>query len=62
MKYLKDVRETLHLTQEQMAKRINYSKSHYVQVEDGFSKPSYEFLKRVFDLNNGKINMNNFFQ
>ncbi|QER67604.1 helix-turn-helix domain-containing protein [Paucilactobacillus nenjiangensis] len=62
MKYLKDVRKNLKLTQPQMAEKLNYSKSHYIQVENEFTKPSFEFLQRVFDLAEGKIDMNKFFQ
>lgn len=62
MKYLKDVRKQLGLTQQQFSERLGFSKSHCIQVEDGYTTPSYTFLKRVFDLAEGKIDMNKFFK
>lgn len=50
---LKVFREKHGLTQEEMAVKLQVSKSHYVNIERGVYDPSYEFLERfskVFEL------------
>lgn len=43
---LKLFREKQNLTQEEMAKKLNISKSHYVSVELGQVDPSFGLLER----------------
>ncbi|MGX7417774.1 helix-turn-helix domain-containing protein [Carnobacterium gallinarum] len=57
MDYLKMFRRQKKITQKEMAKILEYSYSHYVKVENGFTNPSYDFLLKIkniyvdFDLN-----------
>ena len=44
MDKLREFRESLHLSQKNMAKRIGVSPSYYYKVESGYQNPSYEFL------------------
>ena len=44
---LKEFRDNLGLTQNQMADEIGVSKSYYSKVESGFQKPSFEFLRKL---------------
>ena len=44
---LKEFRDNLGLTQNQMAEEIGVSKSYYSKVESGFRKPSFEFLRKL---------------
>lgn len=44
---LKEFRDNLGITQNQMADEIGVSKSYYSKVESGFQKPSFEFLKKL---------------
>lgn len=44
---LKEFRDNLGLTQNQMAEEIGVSKSYYSKVESGFQKPSFEFLRKL---------------
>lgn len=44
---LKEFRDNLGLTQNQMADEIGVSKSYYSKVESGFQKPSFGFLRKL---------------
>ena len=44
---LKEFRDNLGLTQNQMAEEIGVSKSYYSKVESDFQKPSFEFLRKL---------------
>lgn len=44
---LKEFRDNLGLTQNQMADEIGVSKSYYSKVESDFQKPSFEFLRKL---------------
>ena len=46
MEKLREFRESLHLSQKNMAKRIGISPSYYYKVESGYQNPSYEFLAK----------------
>ena len=46
MDKLRDFRESLHMSQKNMAKRIGVSPSYYYKVESGYQNPSYEFLAK----------------
>ncbi|MGE5630249.1 MAG: helix-turn-helix transcriptional regulator [Caulobacteraceae bacterium] len=49
---LKAARESSKLTQEQVAKKLNYSKSHYCMIENGQRGISVEkamILSKLFD-------------
>lgn len=46
MDKLREFRESLHLSQKNMAKRIGVSPSYYYKVESGYQNPSYEFLAK----------------
>lgn len=60
--YLKQIRNELGVTQVKLAEKLGYSSSHCIKVEGGYVKPSYDFLKAVFDLMDGKVDMNEFFK
>ena len=44
---LKLLRVAHHLTQEQMAKRLNVSRNTYVSIENGARNGTYSFWERV---------------
>ncbi len=46
MDKLREFRESLHISQKNMAKRIGVSPSYYYKVESGYQNPSYEFLAK----------------
>ena len=46
MDKLREFRESLHMSQKNMAKRIGVSPSYYYNVESGYQNPSYEFLAK----------------
>lgn len=46
MDKLREFRESLHLSQKNMAKRIGVSPLYYYKVESGYQNPSYEFLAK----------------
>ena len=46
MDKLRKFRESLHMSQKNMAKRIGVSPSYYYKVESGYQNPSYEFLAK----------------
>ena len=46
MDKLREYRESLHMSQKNMAKRIGVSPSYYYKVESGYQNPSYEFLAK----------------
>ncbi|MFR7561715.1 helix-turn-helix transcriptional regulator [Faecalibacillus intestinalis] len=46
MDKLREFRESLHMSQKNMAKRIGVSPSYYYKVESGYQNPSYEFLAK----------------
>lgn len=45
--YLKKIRKQNKLYQTDMAKLLGCSYSHYVKVENGFTKPSYDLLVKI---------------
>ena len=47
MKTLKDFREAIGKTQEQMAIELSISKSFYEKIEKGERKPGRELLERI---------------
>lgn len=47
MDKLREFRESLHMSQKNMAKRIGVSPSYYYKVESGYQNPSYEFLAKL---------------
>lgn len=47
---LKMFREKQTLTQEEMAKKLGISKSHYVNIELGVYDPSYELLVKFSEI------------
>lgn len=47
MKTLKDFREAIKKTQEEMANDLGISKSFYEKIENGQRKPSRELLKKI---------------
>lgn len=58
METLLEFRNSQNLTQRQMAKKMNVSKSYYEKVEKGFKKPGRGFLekfKKAFP--NGDMNI-----
>lgn len=61
MKYLKTMRRKNSLTQNEMANLIDVSYSHYVKLENGFVKPSFELLKRIKE-KFSEVDMNEFFK
>ena len=44
---LKEFRKSKKLRQSEMAEKLQVSYSHYVKLENGFVKPSFELLKRI---------------
>ena len=46
MEKLREFRESLYLSQKNMAKKIGISPSYYYKVESGYQNPSYEFLAK----------------
>lgn len=47
MKNLKEIRKKYKLYQTDMANLLECSYSHYVKVENGFTKPSYDMLLKI---------------
>lgn len=44
---LQEFRQSKHLTQEQMAGRLNITVAHYKAIEYGLRNPSFELLERI---------------
>lgn len=44
---LQKFREDNNLTQEQMARELNFTVAHYKAVEYGIRNPSFEFMERL---------------
>lgn len=61
MEALKEIRKSRRLKQQEMAKRINVSYSHYVKLENGFVNPSFKVLQHI-KKEFGDVDMNWFFQ
>ncbi|MBX8978966.1 helix-turn-helix transcriptional regulator [Enterococcus gallinarum] len=61
MECLKELRKEKKLKQEQVAMLLLVSYSHYVKLENGFVKPSYQLLKRIKQTF-PDIDMNQFFK
>lgn len=59
MNCLRVLRRSLSMKQDQMAKKLRVSYSHYVKLENGFVKPSYQLLKRIKEVFD--VDMNEFF-
>lgn len=47
MKTLKDFREAIGKTQEEMSKELGISKSFYEKIENGQRTPSREFIEKI---------------
>ncbi len=47
LEYLKQFRKQKKLTQDEMAKSLGFTKSHYVKIEMGLRNPGYKFLKSL---------------
>ena len=47
MSRLKSLRESMRLTQPEMAKLIGVSNSYYSKIETGVKTPSYNFINKV---------------
>ncbi|MBR4694026.1 MAG: helix-turn-helix transcriptional regulator [Bacilli bacterium] len=47
MKTLKEFREAINKTQEEMAKELGISKSFYEKIESGARKPGRELLEKI---------------
>ncbi|EAC8001196.1 helix-turn-helix transcriptional regulator [Listeria monocytogenes] len=61
MECLKSIRKSHSLKQTQMAAQLNVSYSHYVKLENGYVKPSFELLKRIKE-EFSEVDMNDFFE
>ena len=57
----KKIRKENNLKQMEMAKQIHCSYSHYVKLENGFVKPSFDLLLRV-KIKFPTTDMNGFFK
>lgn len=44
---LKEFREKNRITQDELSKEINVSKSYISKIESGFQNPSFEFIKKI---------------
>ena len=47
MKTLKEFREAIGMTQEEMSKELNISKSFYEKIENGERKPGRELIEKI---------------
>ena len=45
--YLKKFREKNNLTQEDMAKKLETTQGNYSQIETGYRKPSFAFIRKL---------------
>lgn len=59
--YFKTIRKREKLTQKEMAERLNISFSHYSKLEGDFVKPSFNVIKKVYELFEG-VDTNEFFK
>ena len=59
---LKKLRQERGLTHEQLAKKLGFSKSYYVKIENDFMNPSYKVLKKLKDFYGEDINLNELFK
>ncbi len=50
MKTLKEFREAIGKTQEEMAQELEISKSFYEKVENGVRKPSRELIEKIKEI------------
>ena len=42
---LKEFRENMGLTQDEISRQLGMSKSYYSKIESGYQKPSFKFLE-----------------
>ena len=61
MNQFKEVRTSEHLTQQEMAKRLQVSLSHYTKLEGNFVQPSVDVLQRL-KFSFPDVDMNKFFK
>lgn len=61
LEYLKQFRKQKKLTQDEMARILGFTKSHYVKIEMGIRNPGFKFLKALKD-NFPEVNMNEIFK
>ena len=59
---LKKLRQERGLTHEQLSKKLGFSKSYYVKIENDFMNPSYKVLKKLKDFYGEDINLNELFK
>lgn len=62
MKYLKAKRKSVSLTQVQLAEILDISISHYTKIENGFSKPSYDLIKKLKGFYGNEFDINQLFK
>ncbi|ADA65192.1 helix-turn-helix domain-containing protein [Lactococcus lactis] len=61
MEYLKQFRKQKKLTQDEMARILGFTKSHYVKIEMGLRNPGYKFLESLKKEFN-EVDVNEFFK
>ncbi|MCC4121332.1 helix-turn-helix domain-containing protein [Lactococcus lactis] len=61
LEYLKQFRKQKKLTQDEMARILGFTKSHYVKIEMGVRNPGYKFLKAL-KINFNEVDVNEFFK
>lgn len=59
---MKKYRKKSSFTQQQLAKKLSISISHYVKIENGFTKPSYEVIKRMKEFYGKDFDTNQLFK
>lgn len=62
LQYLKKYRKKSSFTQQQLAKKLSISISRYVKIENGFTKPSYEVIKRMKEFYGKDFDTNQLFK
>ena len=50
MKDLASIRKKLNLTQAEMADKLDISFSYYQKIENGYRKPSYNFINKFTEI------------
>lgn len=61
LEYLKQFRKQKKLTQDEMARILGFTKSHYVKIEMGLRNPGYKFLESLKKEFN-EVDVNEFFK
>jgi len=56
-KKIKEIRLGLGLTQDEMAKRLNISRTHYNRIENGGSIPTIPFLEEFCKVTGSKLDV-----